>query len=172
MDFLSKNFRYNRQTFQEFARDVADGKKLYLRALSADKPSDDPTRLDKDFVTISEDFVLPPQLALAKDKLFSSVLRISGPVNMWLHYDVSLYLLHLFIHKERKGSPDAKANIILQILSSSMGTYPHLNRSLISQRIGTGKYILPNPRLQTLLSLPSLRRDAPWLCARRIELQH
>ncbi|EPE07494.1 leucine carboxyl methyltransferase [Ophiostoma piceae UAMH 11346] len=88
MDFLSKNFRYNTQTFQEFISDVQEGKKLYLRALSEDKPSDAPANLDADFPTIAPDFVLPPQLRFAKDKLFSSVLRISGPVNMWLHYDV------------------------------------------------------------------------------------
>ena len=94
MDFLSKNFRYSTQTFQEFVGDVRDGKRLYLRALSADKPSDAPANLDADFPTIAPDFVLPPQLGFAKDKLFSSVLRISGPVNMWLHYDVSLYILY------------------------------------------------------------------------------
>ncbi|CAK7229087.1 tRNA methyltransferase ppm2 [Sporothrix bragantina] len=88
MDFLAKNFKYNTQTFQEFAQDVDAGKRLYLRALSADKPSDAPARLDTDFPTISKDFVLPPQLAFVQDKLFSSVLRVSGPVNMWLHYDV------------------------------------------------------------------------------------
>lgn len=89
MDFLAKNFRYKTQTFQEFAGDVDDGKKLYLRALSADKPSGAPSILDVDFPIIASDFVLPPQLAFVNDKLFSSVLRISGPVNMWLHYDVS-----------------------------------------------------------------------------------
>lgn len=89
MDFLSKNFRYKTQTFQEFARDIDDGKKLYLRALSADKPSNSPAKLNVDFPTIAKDFVLPPHLAFVEDKQFSSVLRISGPVNMWLHYDVS-----------------------------------------------------------------------------------
>lgn len=89
MDFLAKNFRYKTQTFQEFAGDVDNGKKLYLRALSADKPSGAPSILDVDFPMIASDFILPPQLAFVDDKLFSSVLRISGPVNMWLHYDVS-----------------------------------------------------------------------------------
>lgn len=89
MDFLAKNFSYKTQTFSEFSRDVDAGKKLYLRALSADKPSDTPARLDTDFPSISQDFILPPQLALVQERLFSSVLRVSGPVNMWLHYDVS-----------------------------------------------------------------------------------
>ena len=89
MDFLAKNFKYNTQTFQEFAHDVDAGKRLYLRALSADKPSEAPARLDVDFPSLSRDFTLPPQLAFVQDRLFSSVLRVSGPVNMWLHYDVS-----------------------------------------------------------------------------------
>lgn len=113
MDFLSKNFRYKTQTFQEFVREVDEGKKLYLRALSADKPSDSPANLDTDFPTISKDFLLPSQLQFVKDKLFSSVLRISGPVNMWLHYDVSFPLLpgqkrasygikKAYVHKKKK----------------------------------------------------------------------
>ncbi len=89
MDFLAKNFRYVTQTFQEFVHDVDTGKQVYLRALSADKPSDAPARLEIDFPTIAADFLLPPPLALAQERLFSSVLRVSGPVNMWLHYDVS-----------------------------------------------------------------------------------
>ncbi|CAK7264922.1 tRNA methyltransferase ppm2 [Sporothrix epigloea] len=87
MDFLAKNFRYATQTFKEFSDNVDAGKKLYLRALSTDSPSDTPARLDTDFPTISRDFILPPQLAFVQDRLFSSVLRVSGPVNMWLHYD-------------------------------------------------------------------------------------
>ncbi|OAA59675.1 leucine carboxyl methyltransferase [Niveomyces insectorum RCEF 264] len=88
MDFVSKNFRYQTQDFKEFITNVDAGKMLYLRALSADKPSDAPARLDVDFPTVAGDFALPSQLAFANDRLFSSVLRVSGPVNMWLHYDV------------------------------------------------------------------------------------
>lgn len=88
MDFVSKNFRYTTETFGAFAQEVGQGKKLYLRALSAEKPSDLPTRLDVDFPELADDFVLPPPLAFVRERLFSSVLRISGPVNMWLHYDV------------------------------------------------------------------------------------
>ncbi|KAL2265589.1 hypothetical protein VTJ83DRAFT_6689 [Remersonia thermophila] len=88
MDFTSKNFKYVTAEFEEFARRAGRGDRLYLRALSRDKPSEKPALLADDFPTLAEDFVLPPQLAFVKEKLFSSVLRMSGPVNMWLHYDV------------------------------------------------------------------------------------
>lgn len=88
MDFNAKNFRYTTMTFKEFARAVHDGKRLYLRALSADFPADRPASLEEDFPVLASDFVLPPQLKTCQDSIHSSVLRISGPVNMWLHYGI------------------------------------------------------------------------------------
>jgi len=93
MDFNSKNFRYVTTDFGDFARRARRGDKLYLRALSQDKPSEKPTVLADDYPEIAADFVLPPQLSSVKERLFSSVLRLSGPVNMWLHYDVSWFPL-------------------------------------------------------------------------------
>jgi tRNA wybutosine-synthesizing protein 4 len=92
MDFTAKNFRYVTTGFDDFARRVEQGDKLYLRALSEDKPSEKPAVLAEDFPALAPDFVLPAQLALVSENLFSSVLRMSGPVNMWLHYDVSDFL--------------------------------------------------------------------------------
>jgi hypothetical protein len=88
MDFTSKNFKYVTIEFGEFAQRVGRGDRLYLRALSQERPSEKPTMLADDFPMLAGDFVLPPQLALVEKRLFSSVLRMSGPVNMWLHYDV------------------------------------------------------------------------------------
>ncbi|KXX75497.1 tRNA wybutosine-synthesizing protein 4 [Madurella mycetomatis] len=88
MDFNAKNFRYVTTEFGDFVRRVELGDKLYLRALSHEKPSEKPAVLAEDFQGLAPDFVLPPQLSLVTDNLFSSVLRMSGPVNMWLHYDV------------------------------------------------------------------------------------
>ncbi|EFW98978.1 leucine carboxyl methyltransferase [Grosmannia clavigera kw1407] len=88
MDFVSKNFRYTTREFGDFIRDVGMGKQLYLRALSANQPSDVPARLYMDYPSLSDDFVLPPELEFARERVHSSVLRISGSVNMWLHYDV------------------------------------------------------------------------------------
>ncbi|KAK1985096.1 leucine carboxyl methyltransferase [Colletotrichum cereale] len=88
MDFNAKNFRYATKDFGEFIKQVQDGKRLYLRALSRDEPSSLPTQLADDYPSLAKDFALPPQLRFVDENSFSSVLRISGPVNMWLHYDV------------------------------------------------------------------------------------
>ena len=88
MDFSAKNFRYVATEFGRFIDGVKNGDKTYLRALSQEKPTEKPALLADDFPKLAADFVLPPQLSLVEKKLFSSVLRVSGPVNMWLHYDV------------------------------------------------------------------------------------
>ncbi|EQB51860.1 leucine carboxyl methyltransferase [Colletotrichum gloeosporioides Cg-14] len=88
MDFNAKNFRYVTKNFGEFIKEIGEGKRLYLRALSKDEPSNLPTQLATDYPSLAKDFTLPSQLAYVQDNTFSSVLRISGPVNMWLHYDV------------------------------------------------------------------------------------
>lgn len=68
---------------------LQSGARVYLRALSRDKPSELPAKLEEDFPCLAGDFTLPSEMAYVKDHLFSSVLRLSGRVNMWLHYDVS-----------------------------------------------------------------------------------
>lgn len=68
---------------------IGHGGRLYLRSLSQEKPSELPAKLDEDFPNLSADFTLPPELEYVSKNLFSSILRVSGRVNMWLHYDVS-----------------------------------------------------------------------------------
>lgn len=89
MDFNAKNFRYVTTDFADFGQRVEKGDRLYLRALSDDMPTERPAMLSDDFPTLASDFVLPTELSLVRENIFSSVLRVSGPVNMWLHYDVS-----------------------------------------------------------------------------------
>lgn len=89
MDFNSKNFAYVTKKFGDIMQGISDGQKLYLRALSGDHPSDQPANIKVDFPQLAEDFRLPDALSFVKQNEFSSVLRITGPVNMWLHYDVS-----------------------------------------------------------------------------------
>jgi tRNA wybutosine-synthesizing protein 4 len=89
MDFNSKNFRYITESFPTFMTKAAKGEALYLRALSEEKPTENPASLADDFPALADDFRLPEELGLVKDRMFSSVLRISGRANMWLHYDVS-----------------------------------------------------------------------------------
>ncbi|KAF9765970.1 tRNA methyltransferase ppm2 [Fusarium sp. DS 682] len=88
MDFNSKNFRYVTEPFSVFMAKAAKGEALYLRALSEANPTESPANLQDDFPTLADDFQLPEELSLVKDRMFSSVLRISGRANMWLHYDV------------------------------------------------------------------------------------
>jgi tRNA wybutosine-synthesizing protein 4 len=88
MDFKTKNFGYSKMSFSEFIEAIKGGEKLYLRSLSAENPSDTPADLGRDFPAIAADFQLPPELKMVAENAHSSPLRISGPVNMWLHYDV------------------------------------------------------------------------------------
>lgn len=88
MDFNSKNFAYVTKKFGDMMNEIENGHKLYLRALSEDRPSDQPANIKADFPQLAADFQLPDALSFVAENEFSSVLRITGPVNMWLHYDV------------------------------------------------------------------------------------
>ncbi|EEP80378.1 predicted protein [Uncinocarpus reesii 1704] len=88
MDFQTKNFDYVTKSFGAFIDEVHSGSRQYLRAISADKPSEEPASLSTDFPGLKDDFQLPPELSLVSENAHSSPLRISGPVILWLHYDV------------------------------------------------------------------------------------
>ncbi|KAK7723681.1 tRNA methyltransferase ppm2 [Diaporthe eres] len=88
MDFNAKNFRYTSMAFGDFAREVRNGARVYLRALSADAPANQPANLAHDFPSLAADFRLPEALNMCLENMHSSVLRVSGQVDMWLHYDV------------------------------------------------------------------------------------
>lgn len=97
MDFNAKNFRYTTMAFGDFAREVQAGKSMYLRALSSDAPADQAASLDRDFPMLTTDFSLPQELVTCTENVHSSILRISGPVNMWLHYGTSWPFDHFLI---------------------------------------------------------------------------
>lgn len=88
MSFLDKNFSYTKMAFGDFMDGVAQGGKMYLRSISSSQPTRLPTKLEEDFPTIADDFHLPDVLSPVLENLHSSPLRISGPVSLWLHYDV------------------------------------------------------------------------------------
>lgn len=92
MDFTSKNFGYVSKKFGEFLDQIESGKRLYLRSLSSEKPASLPAEFARDFPSLASEFHLPPELAFASENAHSSPLRISGPVAMWLHYDVSVFI--------------------------------------------------------------------------------
>jgi len=92
MSFQSKNFVYTTKEFGTFLDEVHAGSRQYLRSISADQPSKLPANLAVDFPNLHCDFQLPTALSFVTENAHSSPLRISGPVTLWLHYDVSIPL--------------------------------------------------------------------------------
>lgn len=89
MNFQTKNFRYCTKPFGDFVDQITAGSVQYLRSLANEKPSEQAANFALDFPELASDFQLPPQLEIVAQNTHSSPLRISGPVTMWLHYDVS-----------------------------------------------------------------------------------
>ncbi|RMZ72641.1 leucine carboxyl methyltransferase 2 [Pyrenophora seminiperda CCB06] len=88
MTFKDKNFTYVKKSVTEFLDGIAQGSHAYLRAVSSSQPNKLPTKLEDDFPSIASDFQLPDVCNVVKENYHSSPLRISGPVSLWLHYDV------------------------------------------------------------------------------------
>lgn len=105
MNFQSKNFSYVTKDFGTFLSEVTAGNRQYLRSISSDKPARTPANLASDFPGLRDDFRLPPELSVASEQAHSSPLRISGMVNMWLHYDVYPFSSSLSIYKIYRSSP-------------------------------------------------------------------
>jgi tRNA wybutosine-synthesizing protein 4 len=93
MTFQTKNFSYLKSPFGEFINSVSHGAQSYLRSVSTIQPGKHPTLLSRDFPTISPDFHLPPIFHSINETIHSSPLRISGPLTLWLHYDVLANIL-------------------------------------------------------------------------------
>ena len=93
MDFQQKNFKYVQKPFKKFVDEIRSGSKQYLRSLASSNASKEPANFWTDFPTLKADFVIPSDLQTVQKNMHSSVLRISGPVIMWLHYDVMANIL-------------------------------------------------------------------------------
>ncbi|KAE8352640.1 tRNA wybutosine-synthesizing protein 4 [Aspergillus coremiiformis] len=93
MSFQTKNFSYTTKAFGTFMDEVFAGDRQYLRSISAEQPTKLPANLAVDFPNLSDDFRLPEPLSVVTDNAHSSPLRISGPVTLWLHYDVMANVL-------------------------------------------------------------------------------
>ncbi|KAF7591242.1 tRNA methyltransferase ppm2 [Aspergillus hancockii] len=93
MSFQTKNFSYTTKTFGTFMDEVYAGGRQYLRSISTEQPTKLPANLAVDFPTLNNDFRLPESLSMITDNSHSSPLRISGPVTLWLHYDVMANVL-------------------------------------------------------------------------------
>ncbi|RYP87882.1 hypothetical protein DL770_004716 [Monosporascus sp. CRB-9-2] len=143
MDFNAKNFVYVTVPFGDFMQSVSEGNKMYLRALSEDQPAERPANLKTDFPQLADDFQLPEELSLVTENVFSSVLRISGSVNMWLHYDVMANVYCQVVGSKRlilfppsdvthlsfaPGSSSSSVDVFSELESSSISlaqTHPH-----------------------------------------------
>lgn len=88
MNFQGKNFKYSTKPFGALLDDINSGARQYLRSLASEKPADRPAEFAIDYPEIAPDFHLPEELQTVQEHAHSSVLRISGPVTIWLHYDV------------------------------------------------------------------------------------
>ncbi|KAF3035200.1 tRNA methyltransferase ppm2 [Didymella heteroderae] len=90
MTFGTKNFTYEKRSVSSFFSSISKGAPSYLRAISSTQPNKLPTRLEEDFPSIAADFQIPIfcRYVINDDTYHSSPLRISGPVSLWLHYDV------------------------------------------------------------------------------------
>ncbi|KAI1780584.1 LCM-domain-containing protein [Hypoxylon cercidicola] len=141
MDFNSKNFAYVTKRFGDMMKEITNGHKLYLRALSEDRPSDQPANIKADFPQLVGDFQLPDELSFVTENEFSSVLRITGPVNMWLHYDVMANVYCQVVGSKRfilfpptdvdrlsfaPGSSSSSIDVFSELESPSLAeTHPH-----------------------------------------------
>ncbi|KAI1104440.1 LCM-domain-containing protein [Jackrogersella minutella] len=141
MDFNSKNFTYVTKSFGNTMEEISKGHKLYLRALSEDHPVDQPANIKLDFPQLAGDFHLPEPLSFVAENEFSSVLRITGPVNMWLHYDVMANVYCQVVGSKRfilfppsdvtqlsfaPGSSSSSIDVFSELQSPSLaGTHPH-----------------------------------------------
>ena len=93
LDFQLKNFRYVKKPFKDFVDEISQGSPQYLRSLSSENPARKPANIHVDFPELAASFKLPPHFNIVQQRMHSSVLRISGPVKMWLHYDVMANVL-------------------------------------------------------------------------------
>ena len=91
MNFHTKNFMYSTKKLEAFLQSIESGGNEYLRSLASEQPANNPAVLATDYPKLAHDFQLPKELQTASRNIHSAVLRISGPVTMWLHYDVSSY---------------------------------------------------------------------------------
>ncbi|KAG6012951.1 hypothetical protein E4U54_007208 [Claviceps lovelessii] len=141
MDFNAKNFCYVTQSFENVIRRAEAGHRVYLRALSREQPMDRPANLKDDFPGLASDFHLPDQMESIQNSLFSSVLRVSGRVNMWLHYDVMANMYAQVVGSKRlvlfppsdvrsfafaPGASSSSFDVFSELGSPRMkGTHPH-----------------------------------------------
>ncbi|ODA82023.1 hypothetical protein RJ55_00528 [Drechmeria coniospora] len=142
MDFNTKNFRYVTAAFGTVMAKIQAGDRVYLRSLSREQPSEQAANIECDFPGLAAKFRLPAELEDHVSKnVFSSVLRVSGRVNMWLHYDVMANIYTQLVGSKRMilfppsdvtrlsflpGASSSSADVFSMLETTSLtGTRPH-----------------------------------------------
>ncbi|KAF2690400.1 LCM-domain-containing protein [Lentithecium fluviatile CBS 122367] len=154
MMFKNKNFRYMKKPFGTFIDGILAGSKSYLRAVSSSQPNKHPTKLEDDFPTIASDFALPELFGFIKERLHSSPLRISGPVALWLHYDVLANILcqiqgsktlHLYPPSDVRylSYPPGGSSSNIDVLTSEDPALRHTHPHIASLKPGDVLFIPP-----------------------------
>ncbi|KAL2853220.1 hypothetical protein BJY01DRAFT_232317 [Aspergillus pseudoustus] len=158
MSFQDKNFRYRTKEFGAFMDEVQGRGRQYLRSLSSDQPTKLPTTLAVDFPNLNDDFRLPEALSHVAQNAHSSPLRISGPVTLWLHYDVMANVLCQIRGEKRlilfppsdvqhldipAGGSSSNINIFRDRPDGSIASIPHT--SPYEARLKTGDILFIPP---------------------------
>ena len=134
MAFQSKNFRIKEMRCGDFIDSIVGGHLAYFRAVGMqDKRA--PAKLRRDFPNLDSDFLFYEALNVLDSGVHSSVLRISGKVNMWLHYDVS------------HGT--------LTVGTQLMLTFPQVMPNVLFQIRGSKRVILFPPSDAAKLEIPA-----------------
>ncbi|KAL3464240.1 hypothetical protein BJX64DRAFT_255277 [Aspergillus heterothallicus] len=158
MSFQTKNFAYKTKDFGTFMDEVHAGGRQYLRSLSSNQPAKLPASLAADFPRLSDDFRLPETLSHVVQNAHSSPLRISGPVTLWLHYDVMANVLCQIRGEKRlilfppsdvqhldvpAGASSSNINIFRDHLDGSIASIPHTSPYEARLRNGDILFIPP-----------------------------
>lgn len=162
MDFNAKNFRYTTMGFGDFAKEVQNGARLYLRALSANAPADQPANLASDFPELAADFTLPGALDMCRENMHSSVLRVSGQVSPhhWRCSRVGLLTWHAELQVDMWLHYDVQANIYCQVSGSKrMILFPPSDVAKMSFAPGASSSSID---VFSCLDSPALRGTRPW----------
>jgi tRNA wybutosine-synthesizing protein 4 len=92
-----RNIRYNSLPFGQFKVLLDHGYHCYLRSLNCSSNLEVPADFWSDFPGLRDDFKLPVFLkdafGISDTTFHSAILRVSGDVTMWVHYDVMSNLL-------------------------------------------------------------------------------
>ena len=151
MNFQMKNFSYRTKRFGDFVDQITAGSLHYLRSLATERPSEKAANLTVDFPELALDFKLPPQLDIVTRNAHSSPLRISGPVTMWLHYDVR----KSFICQTMSRSCKAKKKSCRSWRTCSVkSTAPSVSCSFLPRTSAASRLPQENQALPSTCSLP------------------